>query len=307
MVYSRNLTRRVDKYDKRSIMTAEILDSCYIFDISDGGSLVASRVADGKRRIGDTLFDLISPAEADFLLSHCKSYTSQPAVINTRYGIAVVFPHLMPAASCCVLCFPTMGGDEFCIALSRLRRAHCVSPEAGRVLKRRRMPDGGCLTRCRILLERTDAVFSGTEVLFECSGDITDIVADRIYDISCYAACPAGVVCGDALISVGDFDFSLFVCFIVILMFCARCVSPMRAVSVTIEQTEYGAAVTVSFEVFAGIDVDGLEEIRSCRRMAFRRNLLFEVMSGDSVVHIRFSPVRREWSYLELKSPEKRD
>ena len=134
------------------------------------------------------------------------------------------------------------------------------------------------------------------------SGDINDKVIERAFEVSCYVGCPIGVICGEALKAIGDFDFALFVSMLFTLLMCANRVSPKSEASFWAEQTECGAAFTVSFEL-SGISFKDIYEIEACRCIAERKNILFEVMSDDKLVHVRFSPICREWSYLELKSP----
>lgn len=309
MAYSRNLTRIRDKYDKRSLISASMLDSCLIFDLADGGSLVCSRICANLKSseiLGKTIFDIMSSKEAEFLFSYCKGYTDRPAAVKTNFGIAILYPHLVPATSCCVLSFPAVGGSEYCIALMRSGKKLLLSDEAQGALKRRKLLKDECIEQCNILMENTAAVFDGSDATLENDG-MTEAVVDRIYDISRYASCHAGVVCGDPLNSAVEFDNPLFICFMLILLFTARRVSARTDSGVVVEQTQYGAYITVSFAGLKGVRLDSLEEMVACRRIADRRNLLFEVMAGDNVVHITFSPVRREWSYLELKSPECND
>lgn len=308
MVYGKNFKRVRGKYDKRSLINAYTLDTCLIFDIADGGSLVCSRacsnIGNGRITCG-TLFDIMSDKEVEFLFSYCRSYTNIPAAVNTKYGIAILYPHLVPASSCCVLSIPGMGGEAYTLALMRTGNPLILSDEVSSILHRRKVIKEDCLERCNLLMESTSGVFDGSELSVDGEG-MTAAVADRIHEISRYAGCYAGVICGESLNSAVQFDNPLFISFTLILLCIARGVSARRDAGVALEQTQYGAVITVSFAASDRVKLEELESFAACRRIADRRNLLFEIMVSDSVVHIRFSPVRREWSYLELKSPDER-
>lgn len=303
MIHSAKVSRKRDKYDKQYLKNAPIYDSYFVFDMALGGSFVCGRNISKRSYSISSVFDIMSDEECKFAFEYAKSYTSVPAAVSTRFGIALLLPHLAPSSSLFAVVAPRVRGDVLCKVMRIDKKEPVYSPEALTKIKRRVSLKDGELDECRELISRIESVFVDVSEEPMLSGNIDDTVIDRAFEISCYAGCPIGILCGESLKAIGDFDYSLFVGMLFVLLTCARRVSPKKEASLVIEQTSYGSVFTVSFEL-SGVSQDRLYEVDSCRRIASRKNILFEVMADNKVAHVRFSPISHEWSYLELKSPE---
>ena len=101
-------------YDKRLVWAREILDECYVFDISNGGLFIAQRAYSENNLVGKSIYDIMSAEAVEEMVAHLMSYTDVPMFVSTSRGIAIAVPSLVPSCSLGVLVFAVgKTGDVF--------------------------------------------------------------------------------------------------------------------------------------------------------------------------------------------------
>ncbi len=290
-------------YSKKSVWEREILDNCYVFDFASGCRFIARRALHSHQIGGKSIYDIMSREGAEEMLAHLMSHTDVLMFVKTSLGPAVVVPSLVPSCSLGVLVFATWDTDDVFreARAGRMKVAFSRELTAGRTIRHTKSSIKNA-ERSALLLSRLREAFAGTHERQLVSGNITSRLEERIYALSYYVGCPVGIVCEQPIIAVGDFDLSLFVAFTAITLMCARDVAPLREASVALENNDYGISVRVSM-VTAGQHKKKLKGVEDFRALADRKRMLFEYLWDPEIIHIRFSPIAKDWSFLEVKSP----
>ena len=117
-------------YDKRLVWAREILDECYVFDISNGGLFIAQRAHAENSLVGKSIYDIMSAESVEEMVAHLMSYTDVPMFVSTSRGIAIAIPSLVPSCSLGVLVFAVGKTDDF----FRAARANRLSVKYARSL-----------------------------------------------------------------------------------------------------------------------------------------------------------------------------
>ena len=291
-------------YDKNRVWEREILDNSYVFDIAEGGVFIARRAVSSRRDIGKSVYDIMSREGAEEMIAHLMSHTDVLMFVKTVLGPAIVVPSLVPSCSLGVLVFDTQDTEDVFRAarVNKMRAAYSRELIAGRCIRNTKSSLKNA-ERSALLISRLYEVFAGTHTDQLVSGDITSLLEERIYALSYYVGCPVSVVCDRPIVSVGDLDFSLFVVFVLISLMCARDISPLRDATVTIENNDYGLSVRINI-VSEKQSKEKITPIESFRALAYRKRMLFECHWETEGIHTRFSPLSKDWSLLEVKSPD---
>ena len=99
-------------YDKRLVWAREILDECYVFDISNGGLFIAQRAHAENNLVGKSIYDIMSAEAVEEMVAHLMSYTDVPMFVSTSRGIAIAIPSLVPSCSLGALVFAVGKTDD---------------------------------------------------------------------------------------------------------------------------------------------------------------------------------------------------
>ncbi len=308
MIYSKYLSGKYKNeiYFKPNVSISEIYDDRCIFDLSRGCKIIVSCADKAYRKMGETIYDVMGIDEAEELRQYLLEYGELPMAVSTDFGIAIAIPWLAPSSSLGILIFPYVGGAELCRVARRkgwkLKLSSAVSAMGLRSSKRSYAEEDTCVRHWELIHEALSPYSSLSNDRLP-SGDITAMLEDRVYALSYYTCCPAGLVCHDAVEEFGTFDFSLFTAFVLVFMMCARIVSGRSEISVSFESNSIGTVIRMSFTVAKrkGSKIVGVDDFRT---LAMRKNLFFEYMVGDGVAHVRFSPISPDWALLGLKSPD---
>lgn len=308
MIYSKYLSGKYKNeiYFKPNVSVGEAYDDRCLFDLARGCRIVVPCADKAYKRMGETIYDIMSIDEAEELRRYLLEYGELPMAVSTVFGIAIAIPWLAPSSSLGMLLFPYVGGAELCRVAKRkgwrLKLSASVSAMGLRSSKRSYAEEDTCMRYWELMHEALMPYSSlNNERLL--SGDITAVLEERVYALSYYTCCPVGLVCHDAVEEFGTLDFPLFTAFVLVFMMCARIVSGRSEISAAFEENSVGTVIRMSFTVAKkrGSRIIGVDDFRA---IAMRKNLFFEYIAGDGVAHVRFSPISPDWSLLGLKSPE---
>lgn len=303
MIYSKYLSGKYKDqiYFKQNVRDAYVYDDRCVFDITRGCTFVARCTDKSRKGMGESIYDIMTSDEADELIRYLLSYGEYPMAVSTCFGIALVIPWLVPSSGLGVLAYPCVGAEEICRVAKRkrwkIRLSASVAAMRLRSSKKSYREEDECIREWELLHES----------LAPCHalklGDITHILEERVYALSYYTGCPVGIVCNDPVEEFGSFDLQLFTALVLVLMMCARAVSQRGEASVAFESNSIGSVIRMSFTVakYRKKRVFGIEDFS---RTAERKNLFFEHIEGENVIHVRFSPVSPDWALLGLKSPD---
>lgn len=289
------------------MMAKAHIDRCYVFDLFGNGTVVASRAPEGSSLRSETVQDYFEPTAWQEVRAHLLSYSPLPLVVDCRLGTGVVFPGFAAASSLGVLCLPSMPRDCLIrLAKSGLCGEFAMASSTADI--RRRMSK-----RTEALLANFEAWMTEMETVFRVPSfsmtrdprePINGALHDRMYSLAYYVGVPVSVRDLGEITSVGDFDFSLCSAFFLMSFCLARRVAIDRSVTVRLQMTGFGGACGIEISVPETFCAEEQQELGSMRAIAERKNILFDYVEGGGRLCIRFSPVCKDWSYLELKSPD---
>ena len=296
----------------RGLLAEEIMatlhtDACYLFDLYDDGMLIASRAPACKSPQSESARAYFDPVTWDEIRSHLLSYSMLPMVVDSRLGTGVVLPTLAPAASFGILCIPDIPRD----LLIRLTKSGmcgefvCASSTTD-IRARMSKRTNACMKDFEAWMSHLKKAFydlslpDGRDV----RKPINALLHDRMLEVARYVGCPITWNDRTELISYGDFDYPLFVAFFLTVLCLARRVATDRSVCATVGMTSFGGTVSVTMAKREELRVEEMQELLCLRGIAERKIILFDYAEENGMLCIRFSPVTKDWSYLELKAPD---
>ena len=296
-------TYRGEPYLKDAAKLKGTYDDIYVYDIADFCKLISTRELHKRRDMGESIYDIMSTDGVLEILDYVKTYTEIPLLVKTVHGVALIIPSLVPSTSLFVLSYVSVGGERLYAYCKQSGASVCYSGE----LEREELSENTALPRsleqyCERYLCRIAAAFEGTARGQLLEGDITNILEERIYAISYYAGCSASVLSAEPIVAFGEFDFSLFTAFVFCFMIVARRYSRRNELALVLENKSFGISVMASMSV-KGRQICDCAEIREFTTITDRKRGFFEYMCDGAVAHMRFSPVAKDWSYLNIKSP----
>ncbi len=298
--------------ERKPIFAEEIMaishrDSCYIFDLFDDGLLVSSRAPMEQSPQSESLQRYVDPITWEEIRAHLLSYSSIPLVVDTKWGTGIVIPTLAPASSLGVLCVPSIPRDLLIrIAKVGLCGTFALASSTNDIRARQSKRTAACLPYFRDWMARVSESFDSLTLPKEQDPrePINDILRAHMLRLSRYVGIPVTISEQDSLYSYGDFDYPLFVAFILTVFCLGRRVATDRSVRVRLDMTAFGATVRVAMTKGENISSEQLQELVSLRALAERKNILFDYAEQGDMLCIRISPVSKDWSYLELKAPD---
>lgn len=291
----------------RTIMAIQHTDRCYLFDLFDNGRIIASRAPFSQSPQGESICEYLSPVTFDEVRAHLLSYSSLPMVVDSTLGTGMVFPVLTPASSLGIFCVSNLPRDLF-IRLAKTEEseefvfASTTSDIRARASKRTAAYREGFeewITAVRGAFEGEDL-----KIALPPNATLNDILGEHALRLSRYLGCPITWSERGCVMNYGDFDYPLFVAFAAALLCLARRISADRSAQITLGTTGFGGTVSVRMLKREGSLAEQMQELLSLRALAERKNILFDYAEDDAFLAVRFSPVNKDWSYLELKASD---
>ena len=289
------------------IMACKHMDACYLFDLYDDGMLIASRAPAGKSPQSESIRSYFDLATWDEIRNYLLSYPTQPMVADSRLGTGIVIPSLTPSSSLGLFCVPNLPRDLL-IRLAKLGLCGefvCTASTAD-IRARRSKRTEACLPNFEEWTARLHDAFY--DLMLPINRDfhqpINACLHDRMLSLARYVGCPITWDDRGEIVSYGDFDYPLFVSFFLTILCLARRVATDRSVCATLGMTAFGGTVSLTMAKREELCAEEMQELLSLRAIAERKNILFDYTEEQGMLCIRFSPVSKDWSYLELKAPD---
>lgn len=273
-------------------------DDCFVFDMSRGGALVASRTR-SRRRSPEYLREVLPDGELDFLVKYLESYAAEPLMVSTSYGWALAISVLFPSTSLCVLSVPSIGGDNFFRVAEKSGWDFARSPLAMQRHFRITGVRDQHVTESGLLFESLCACFSPFPNAEEFNCDPREELRSRALAVAAYASRRARIAIEERIFASEELDLPLFVAFLLLLLFGGREDGTQECVGVYVLDHK------------GGIELSVIDRLSGTRAQIFdffsevcgRAQIPFEYFLEDGRTLARVIPVRKDWAYLGIKSP----
>ncbi len=289
------------------IMAVTHHDGCYVFDLFDDGMLIAARAPEAKRPRVESIREHLDMVTWDELRAHLLSYSPLPMVVDSAWGTGIVLPALAPDASFGVLCVPNIPRDILIrLAKSGLCGEFALASSTADIRARMGKRTDAYLPIFRAWTEELEAAFE--PLILPRERDVREpmnaLLGERMLRLSRYVGCPITQNDHGALVNYGDFEYPLFAAFFLTVLCLARRVATDRSAELSLGMTAFGGTVSVTMAKREDVKTEDIQELITLRALAERKNMPFHYVEEDGLLCIRFSPVSKDWSYLELKSPD---
>ncbi len=294
-------------YKKDNVLLHTHLKNAIIFNLADGCKYVTYIMCPKRKRLGNSVYDIMTNRDAAEMLDHMMSYTETPMFVNTTLGVALAIPSITPSSSFGVLLFPDIGADN---ALRiAMRSGYDVRFGASLTEEKHWRISPTCIERqqsCEELFSLIENAFFRTAKDNLLDGNITHMLEQKIYALSYLTSCPAELICIEPTTAVGSFDMGLFTAFVLTMFLIARRVCPHHQVMVILDNTPHGTAVRTSM-VTTGISFVNMPAIEYWKELTARKHMDFDVQRTAQVLHTKLIPVCFDFSVLGLKSDNDAD
>lgn len=272
-------------------------DSCMVFNISKGTRLVASRMREGVIPPA-SLKEIMSADELAFLVEYLNSYAHRPIVVSTSLGFALVFPVLYPSTSLCVMSIADIGGENFLRVAKNQKWDIALSPIAAK----RQLRSTGIRAGHVEVSTHLWNMLLGCFAPFDNIGDYSphELLEFRAIAITEYVSRRARIMLDASIFASEEIDFPLYLAFILLFVMSGYASGAEECAKISVSDHSHG--IEVSIVEKAGRDrariVGALSEVCG------RDNIPFEYFYEDGRVFARLVPIRKDWAYLGIKSPE---
>ncbi len=299
-------------YCAEDVMRKEHAADIYVYDLADGGRMVASRSSHIGGGRGEHLMEGLQDRIRRELKQYFFSYTSVPLLMDTPLGTALMIPSLAPAASLGIAVVPELPRNTLI--------KFCASQKFGMFQLEESLSDP--VKERSFKYEEKEKIFRRLcSELNGCFGDLENSgktreesflkenqmiqrwLLKKLGAISNFVGCPVRLTGCDCIRSFGEFDRALYVAFLLGMLSLVREKGSDRTAEVSIESHSYGCAVSLRFELLDAMLLPDIREVMVMESIANRKNMLFERSVTGNTVCVRFVPVNRDWSYLGIKTP----
>ncbi len=298
------------KQDVQAVMERSFFEDCLLFDVANEGRIVACRSPRCRDRTGEYFFDLLTPDAAGELRAYLLGYHTKPIITETRFGIAVVVPTVMPSSALGIAVLPQMERRTLLRLLSRIEKQKDSEDEmfawSGSL---REEAQGRAVPDMAVRREALEEIMTDIRLcLYEYAPTnaskvcrIDEYLEQQLYRLSYFAGCPIDLIRKEKIMSYGDFDFALFTAYMLSVLFLCRRIAPCRKADILLMSSELGgmAEIRIGME---GKPSTIFSEILWMEALAASKNIYFDYAMGEELLQLCFVPVNRDWSYLELKA-----
>ena len=302
------LREDVETYDPMQVMRRRFSDELLVFDLADGAKIIAERAPWARSRSGKSFWDAVNEADRKSLRALLGSDSDAPIAVNTRWGIAILFPALARDASLGIAILPQMKRRtllailkadfplplQWCGSLGRARVSHTVEYDDG---------DAPALLD---LLKDASACFGERSLRERApSASLADALEQLLYRLSLRIGCPVHLLKKESLLRDEAFRLPLFTAFATVSLLLCRRATEGREAYISLEQSTSGILLSVRFPAPLP-DIQNSAELQWLHVFTSKHHLFFELTAFARQLHLRLIPTATDWSFLGIKEIERR-
>ncbi len=275
-------------------------DSCMVFNMAKGTRLVASRMRAGLAP-PSALSKIMPAEELAYLIEYLNGYAQRPIAVSTSLGWAVAIPLLYPSTSLCVISVANVGGENFLRVAKNQKWDIALSPLAAkRQLRSTGIRAGHAEESLRLWNTLCDCFSPFPDASdFGCSPSA--LLRARALSVSEYVSRRARIKVEDALFASEELDLPLYLAFILLFVLNGYADRAEECAKISVSDHAHGIEAVIVEK--AGRDRARIAGFLS--DVCSRANIPFEYFYEDGRVFARLVPIRKDWAYLGIKSPEK--
>lgn len=279
-------------------------DRLYVFDLNDGGEIIASCSVNNLGDRPNTPMDWLCDSDRKELLEYLKSYSSSPFLTSVEKEAVVFFGQLMPPSALGVVWLPDIKVEDIIRIASILGIELCMTSKLSSELERsirvgKRVVEkyGSTIELMRELWQSLSDTSSGTRP----EGDVKAWLTERVKNIARLVGGFAAVVFEETPKDSDDLNYGFISAFTTVSMMLARKLSSTGGVDVIFSKRgSLGITVRLEFSV----DVSGeyeVREIEALQRITAEKNIFFDYTITEGAISLCVAPTVKDWSILELK------
>ncbi len=281
-----------------------ISDNCYVFDVTRGSRIVAKRSSGDSPAIGDCFSNLLNINEREILKDYVVAFEPRPLLLDTSIGYAIIYGNLYPTSLICPAVFPMADKNAVLRAAMSGKYGEFFIPSAPRSFGKAGRKDIVAGEALAALHEMCGNCLSNNFFSkYSENVNIADLLIERVCNLAVFSGCAVKCLSEESIMCKASFDMPLFTAFILLSFLLCRRMAKRREAVVTLENISEGPAACVEFEPLPDMSEDIIPEVSTISGITDRLNMIFERSCTRELIRLKLCPVRKDWSYLELKSP----
>ena len=289
----------LDQWDPDALMRRRFYADLLLFDLTDGGKIVAERRPGSRSQGGVRLTERMEEEAWHLTEAHFREYDPRPVIAEIDGGVGVILPFAAPAASLGIVLIPTLPRKAFLSGLRRMMRRDAVWQSS-----LWEESDGYRFSQNEEQRRGIESILQEIELCAEIQKEKN--LARGILSMSALAGCPVSVYSEDAPEGEG-INAELGSIFLLSLFLLCRRISPCRSATVSIGECSMGKTIEIKFPVESGEwEREEPRELLFLRMLADRKRIPFDYVKSDLFCNLSVCPVLPDWSYLGIKQPEDR-
>lgn len=284
------------EYDPMRVMSQRFDADCLLFDLADGGRIIASRTPHERMRHGESFWNLTNKEERRVLENYLLSYQTDPVIVNTSLGLAIIFPTLVPDASLGMALIPNMTQNTLFQCLKQVSEPSLLWSEqfSPPIRSKKSTPTESDVAHIHTLLSLFSSAYSASIA--------ADSFEENLSPLSVLSGCPIHLISNDSFRFPSLWNLNLFQAMLTVtLLLCCR-ISHGREAFLALENEEEGESVTIRIPRPVE-NASRSAEVAWLSEFSMRKRIFFECTVLDNQLHLRFIPLTPDWSYLGLKEP----
>ncbi len=281
-----------------------IYDDFYIFDLTLGCRYLTFRHSDDNSSVGKSIYDIMTPSNAQELCDHMMSDSPSPMFIQTTKGPALVICSLVQSCSLGILIFSHMGTDN----LYRICRKYSLAVRYATelVTDTRYRITKHCLQNEQQLLSLMNTymqIFSNDMCNRIVTGNLTELLEKQIQNISRFVNCKIHIERNCDTVAYSDFDMGMFTAFVLLVAADALLYSSDGCASLCMEMANRVPVIRFSLNI-RGSEILKLPSFYSFRYTAHRKNMPYDYCRTEGMLSGKLIPLSEHLSHLSKHSPQ---
>ena len=280
----------------------------YLVNVLEKFCISAKRESIDKGFKKRSFAELLNKETFVFLKEYLFSYPDKPLLIPTNEGYALVWGNIFPSTRMFFVDFFKAKDEEIflkAVSLDFLDDIVLFDPlekSSGNRSKNTRYVFDGL----NYVMNNIETLFSKPESKMLISGAwCGEKLKWYIESAAALAGCKVDAYILPDVAFTPEFDTYMFGTYLLsMLLLCNRC-GKTKCADITATSCKEGLAIEVSFELssdFPTSSVASLPEISPFTYLARKNNMMFDYLCKDNLLSVKFCPVRKDWSLIEVKS-----
>ena len=304
------MNNECNSFDKIEIKNTKIdnemsFGDIYLINVLDKFSVSAKRETIDEGFKKRSFSNLLDERTFIYLKEYLFSYPEKPLLLPTSRGYALVYGSMFPSTRMFFVSFIKAKNEETLLKavsfdfLDDILLFEPLEKSSGNRSKNTKSVCDGL----EFVINNINNLFSKPENKMLIYGEnCVEKLKSYIESASMITGCELNALVYSDAVFTPEFDRYMFGAFLLSMLLLCKRLGKTKCAEVSLTACKEGLASEISFELSSVVSVASIPELSPFTYLARKNNMLFEYLLEDNLLRVKFCPVRKDWSFIEVKS-----